>query len=88
MKRFSLITMANMVVISPKAKKRIGVLAGQLAMKWAWKGPQQPIDVGEDFIRLTLDIVALCSMGFRFNSYMKTCIPLSLRCTLYFERRV
>lgn len=87
MKRFSLITMANMAVISPKAKKRIGVLAGQLAMKWAWKGPQQPIDV-EDFTRLTLDTVALCSMGFRFSSYVKTCIPLSLQCTLYFEKRV
>ncbi|KID78722.1 Bifunctional P-450:NADPH-P450 reductase, partial [Metarhizium brunneum ARSEF 3297] len=46
-------------------------IATQLALKWARQGPSQPIDVGEDFTRLTLDTVALCSMGFRFNSYYR-----------------
>ncbi|RYP42696.1 hypothetical protein DL767_000065 [Monosporascus sp. MG133] len=46
-------------------------VASQLALKWARQGPAQPIDVGEDLTRLTLDTVALCSMGFRFNSYYR-----------------
>ncbi|KAK4202781.1 putative bifunctional cytochrome P450 E-class, group I:NADPH-P450 reductase [Triangularia verruculosa] len=44
-------------------------LAAQLAMKWARHGPQQSIAVSEDFTRLALDTIALCSMDFRFNSY-------------------
>lgn len=44
-------------------------IATQLTMKWARYGPQNPIDVSEDFTRLALDTLALCSMGFRFNSY-------------------
>ncbi|KAJ3457900.1 hypothetical protein MRS44_012009 [Fusarium solani] len=46
-------------------------VASQLALKWARQGPAQPIDIGEDLTRLTLDTVALCSMGFRFNSYYR-----------------
>lgn len=46
-------------------------VTSQLALKWARQGPAQPIDVGEDLTRLTLDTVALCSMGFRFNSYYR-----------------
>ncbi|KAL8388716.1 hypothetical protein RB599_010054 [Gaeumannomyces hyphopodioides] len=46
-------------------------VAAQLALKWVRQGPAQPIDVGEDLTRLTLDTVALCSMGFRFNSYYR-----------------
>ncbi|KAH6988168.1 cytochrome P450 [Ilyonectria sp. MPI-CAGE-AT-0026] len=46
-------------------------VAGQLAMKWARHGPSTAIQVGEDLTRLTLDTVALCSMGFRFNSYYR-----------------
>ncbi|KAG4255585.1 cytochrome P450 [Fusarium proliferatum] len=46
-------------------------VAGQLAMKWARQGPAAQIQVGEDLTRLTLDTVALCSMGFRFNSYYR-----------------
>ncbi|ROT42355.1 hypothetical protein SODALDRAFT_347367 [Sodiomyces alkalinus F11] len=32
-------------------------------------GPDHPIIVTDDFTRLTLDTIALCSMGFRFNSF-------------------
>jgi cytochrome P450/NADPH-cytochrome P450 reductase len=44
-------------------------IATQLALKWARYGPDTPIKVTDDFTRLTLDALALCSMGFRFNSY-------------------
>ncbi|KAL6360866.1 hypothetical protein LRP88_06574 [Fusarium phalaenopsidis] len=46
-------------------------VASQLALKWARQRRAQPIDIGEDLTRLTLDTVALCSMGFRFNSYYR-----------------
>ncbi|KAK1996528.1 cytochrome P450 [Colletotrichum falcatum] len=46
-------------------------IAAQLAMKWARHGPSQPIHIGEDMTRLTMDTVALCTMGFRFNSYYR-----------------
>lgn len=44
-------------------------IASQLALKWARYGPDCPIMVTDDFTRLTLDTLALCSMGYRFNSY-------------------
>lgn len=44
-------------------------VVSQLALKWARQGSSARIDLGEDFTRLTLDTVALTSMGFRFNSY-------------------
>ncbi|KAM5345779.1 hypothetical protein ACJ41O_011640 [Fusarium nematophilum] len=44
-------------------------IANQLALKWARSGPDSPIHVTDDFTRLTLDTLALCSMGYRFNSY-------------------
>lgn len=44
-------------------------LASQLVMKWARQGPETPIQVVDDFTRLTLDTIALCSMGTRFNSF-------------------
>ncbi|KAK7421191.1 hypothetical protein QQX98_002321 [Neonectria punicea] len=44
-------------------------IASQLALKWARYGPDSPIAVTDDFTRLTLDTLALCSMGYRFNSY-------------------
>ncbi|KAF9882279.1 bifunctional p-450: NADPH-p450 reductase [Colletotrichum karsti] len=44
-------------------------ISSQLALKWARHGQSQKLDIGEDFTRLALDTVALCSMGFRFNSY-------------------
>ncbi|KAI8288579.1 Bifunctional cytochrome P450/NADPH--P450 reductase [Colletotrichum sp. SAR11_57] len=46
-------------------------IAAQLAMKWARHGSSTPIPIGEDMTRLTMDTVALCSMGFRFNSYYR-----------------
>ncbi|KAH7039871.1 cytochrome P450 [Microdochium trichocladiopsis] len=44
-------------------------LATQLVMKWARHGPSYPIMATDDLTRVTLDTLALCSMGFRFNSY-------------------
>lgn len=44
-------------------------IAGQLALKWARQGPKSAIPVANDFTCLSLDTLALCSMGFRFNSY-------------------
>jgi cytochrome P450/NADPH-cytochrome P450 reductase len=44
-------------------------IAAQLTLKWARYGPDTPISVTDDFTRLTLDTLALCSMGFRFNSF-------------------
>lgn len=47
-------------------------IASQLALKWARSGPASEIEVTDDFTRLTLDTLALCSMGYRFNSYYST----------------
>lgn len=44
-------------------------IATQLVMKWARQGPKTPIMVTDDFTRLTLDTIALCAMGTRFNSF-------------------
>lgn len=44
-------------------------IASQLVMKWARHGPDHKIEVAEDFTRLTLDTIALCSMDYRFNSF-------------------
>lgn len=44
-------------------------LGTQLALKWARHGPSHAIAVTEDFTRLALDTIALCSMDFRFNSF-------------------
>lgn len=44
-------------------------IASQLVMKWARLGPKTPIMVTDDFTRLTLDTIALCAMGTRFNSF-------------------
>lgn len=41
----------------------------QLVAKWARMGPDQKINVTDDFTRLTLDSIALCVMGKRFNSF-------------------
>ncbi|KAJ4303024.1 hypothetical protein N0V90_001915 [Kalmusia sp. IMI 367209] len=47
-------------------------MTSQLAMKWARFGKNSPITVTDDMTRLTLDVIALCSMDFRFNSYYRT----------------
>ena len=44
-------------------------IATQLVLKWARKGPEYKIQASEDFTRLTLDTIALCSMDYRFNSF-------------------
>ncbi|KIX94974.1 uncharacterized protein Z520_09284 [Fonsecaea multimorphosa CBS 102226] len=44
-------------------------IATQLVAKWARVGPEQKIAVTDDFTRLTLDSIALCVMGKRFNSF-------------------
>lgn len=44
-------------------------IASQLALKWARQGPRTPIMVTHDFTRTTLDTIALCAMGCRFNSF-------------------
>lgn len=44
-------------------------IATQLILKWARKGPGYRIAVTQDFTRLTLDTIALCAMGYRFNSF-------------------
>ncbi|KAL3457146.1 cytochrome P450 [Aspergillus heterothallicus] len=46
-------------------------VATQLVMKWARHGSDTPIAVTDDFTRLALDTVALCSMDFRFNSFYR-----------------
>ena len=44
-------------------------IATQLTMKWARQGPKVSIEAADDFTRLTLDTLALCTMGTRFNSF-------------------
>lgn len=44
-------------------------IASQLIMKWARHGSDFKIPVTDDFTRLTLDTLALCSMDYRFNSF-------------------
>ncbi|GME45262.1 hypothetical protein M431DRAFT_81893 [Neofusicoccum parvum] len=46
-------------------------VAVQLCLKWARYGPEHAIAVTDDFTRLTLDTIALCSMDLRFNSFYK-----------------
>ena len=44
-------------------------VAEQLLLKWTRTRGDEPIDVTEDFTRLTLDTIALCSFSYRFNSF-------------------
>ncbi|KAK0714759.1 cytochrome P450 [Lasiosphaeris hirsuta] len=44
-------------------------IATQLTLKWARHGSDERIMVTDDFTRLTLDILSLCAMNFRFNSF-------------------
>ncbi len=43
-------------------------IADQLLLKWERQGPNHLIDVADNTTRLTLDTIALCSFGYRFNS--------------------
>ncbi|KAM6534361.1 hypothetical protein FALCPG4_004002 [Fusarium falciforme] len=44
-------------------------ISEQLCLKWARLGASTPLDVSKEFTRLTVDTIALCSMGYRFNSF-------------------
>lgn len=44
-------------------------IADQLMLKWSRTPSGQSIDVANDFTRLTLDTIALCSFSYRFNSF-------------------
>ncbi|GAB7345541.1 hypothetical protein MBLNU457_3854t1 [Dothideomycetes sp. NU457] len=44
-------------------------IASQLCLKLARHGPEYKMPVTDDFTRLTLDTLALCSMDYRFNSF-------------------
>lgn len=47
-------------------------IAEQLMLKWERQGPEQQIDLVDTTTRLTLDTIALCAFGYRFNSFYQT----------------
>ena len=40
-------------------------------LKWERLNPGEPVDVTADMTRLTLDTIALCGFGYRFNSFYR-----------------
>jgi cytochrome P450/NADPH-cytochrome P450 reductase len=46
-------------------------IAHQLMDKWARLNPGEDVDVPADMTRLTLDTIALCGFGYRFNSFYR-----------------
>ncbi|KAI0805964.1 cytochrome P450 [Irpex lacteus] len=46
-------------------------IASQLILKWERFGPRHPIHAAEEFTRLSFDILALCSMSYRINSFYR-----------------
>jgi cytochrome P450/NADPH-cytochrome P450 reductase len=46
-------------------------VADQLVDKWARLNPGEEVDVAADMTRLTLDTIALCGFGYRFNSFYR-----------------
>src|SRR3954471_4101101 len=46
-------------------------LASQLVDKWERLNPGEAVDVPADMTRLTLDTIALCGFGYRFNSFYR-----------------
>jgi cytochrome P450/NADPH-cytochrome P450 reductase len=46
-------------------------IADQLTGKWDRVNPGEEIDVPADMTRLTLDTIALCGFGYRFNSFYR-----------------
>jgi cytochrome P450/NADPH-cytochrome P450 reductase len=46
-------------------------LAEQLMDKWSRVNPDDDVDVPADMTRLTLDTIALCGFGYRFNSFYR-----------------
>src|SRR5262249_18803213 len=45
--------------------------ADQLLLRWELFGPDAVIDVVDNMTRLTLDTIALCAFGYRFNSFYR-----------------
>ena len=45
--------------------------ASQLMLKWQRLNPGNEVDVAADMTRLTLDTIALCGFGYRFNSFYR-----------------
>jgi cytochrome P450/NADPH-cytochrome P450 reductase len=45
--------------------------ADQLMLKWARLNSDDEVDVAGDMTRLTLDTIALCGFGYRFNSFYR-----------------
>jgi cytochrome P450/NADPH-cytochrome P450 reductase len=46
-------------------------IAEQLVQKWERLNPDEDVDVPADMTRLTLDTIALCGFGYRFNSFYR-----------------
>jgi cytochrome P450/NADPH-cytochrome P450 reductase len=46
-------------------------IADQLMDKWTRLNPGEEVDVPADMTRLTLDTIALCGFGYRFNSFYR-----------------
>ena len=46
-------------------------IADQLMDKWDRLNPGEEVDVPADMTRLTLDTIALCGFGYRFNSFYR-----------------
>src|SRR6201996_2443555 len=46
-------------------------VADQLMLKWERLNRGDEVDVAEDMTRLTLDTIALCGFGYRFNSFYR-----------------
>jgi cytochrome P450/NADPH-cytochrome P450 reductase len=46
-------------------------IAEQLLLKWDRLNPGESVDVTADMTRLTLDTIALCGFGYRFNSFYR-----------------
>ena len=46
-------------------------VASQLMLKWQRLNPGDEVDVAADMTRLTLDTIALCGFGYRFNSFYR-----------------
>ncbi|EFR05015.1 bifunctional P-450:NADPH-P450 reductase [Nannizzia gypsea CBS 118893] len=63
-------------------------IASQLVIKWARFGPNEKIHVTDDFTRLTLDSIALCAMGTRFNSFYHEEMHPFVNCHDWFLGRV
>jgi cytochrome P450/NADPH-cytochrome P450 reductase len=52
-------------------------VATQLVLKWERFGSEHRIDPTDDFTRLALDTIALCSMHYRINSFYTVSEPKS-----------